>query len=148
MVSCFKFSKACRTCEMLTAIVKALTQNSLLKHFQRNLNVVFATFGSMTMFKQQPLSFMQFSKYFFTQNNLLVIPNNILCFTCLYRSCFAQFETRKNRGKHNFEKQYCCRNYSDDVYQCLNTDQILLRIHKIDNNNSFFQRNTGNQKFF
>ena len=102
-------------------------------HGQKNcayafLKVVSATFEPITMFKQQSLSFQVVSKTFLTQNYLLVIPNNIFRFTCLYRCCLAHFKRRDNRGKHNFEKQYCCGNYSDDAYQCLNTDQILLKI--------------------
>ena len=80
------------------------------------------------MFKQQSLSFHVVSKTFITQNYLFVIPSNILRFTCLYRSCLAHFKARDNRGKHNFETQYCYGNCFDDVYQCLNTDQILLKI--------------------
>ena len=91
------------------------------------LKVVSAIFGSITRFKRQS-SFHVVPKTFTTQNHLFVIPNKILRFTCLYRSCLAHFKTRDNRGKHNFKKQYCCGNYSDDVYQCLNTDQISLKI--------------------
>ena len=97
------------------------------------LKVASATFEPITMFKQQSLSFHLVSKTFIKQNYLFVIPNNILHFTCLYRSCLAHFKTRDNRDKHNFEKQYCCENYSDDVYQCPNTDQILLKIQHFDN---------------
>ena len=75
-----------------------------------------ATFGSMTMFKQQSLSFHVVSKIFIAQNYLFGIPNKILRVTFLYRSRLAQFKTRDNRGKLSFEKQYCCGNYSDDVY--------------------------------
>ena len=74
------------------------------------------------MFKQQSLSLHVVSKIFITQNYLPVIHTNILRFTCL-----AQFKTIDNLGKHNFEK-HCCENYSDDLYQCLNMDQILLKI--------------------
>ena len=91
------------------------------------LKVVPATFEPITMFKQLSLSFHVASKTFITQSYLFVIPNNILRFTCL-----AHFKTRDNQGKHNFKIQYCCWNYSDDVCQCLNTDQILLIIQYFD----------------
>ena len=84
------------------------------------------------MFKQQSLSFHVVSKTFITQNYLFVIPKNILPFTCLYRSCLAHFKTRDNQGKLNFEKQYYCGNNSDDMCQCLNTDQIILKIQCFD----------------
>ena len=80
------------------------------------LKVASATFGSITMFKQQPLLFHVVSKTFITQNYLFVILIIILCFTFLCRYCLAYFKTRDNRGKNNFEKQYCCGNYSVDVY--------------------------------
>ena len=96
------------------------------------LKVVSASFGPMAMFEQQSLSFHVVSKTFITQNYLFVILNNILGFTCLYLSCLAHFKTRDNRGKHNFDKQYYCGSYSDDVCQCLNTDQILLNMQHFD----------------
>ena len=99
-----------------------------------SLKVVFGTFGPIKMFKKQSLSFHVVSKTFITQNYLFVIPSNILRFSCLYRSFLAHFNPRDNRGKHDFEKQYYCGNYSDDVYQCLNTDQILLKIQYFDHN--------------
>ena len=70
------------------------------------LKIVSTTFGPIAMSKLQSLSFHVVSKTFIRQNYLFVIPNNILRFTCLYRSCVAHFKTRDNRGKHNFEKQY------------------------------------------
>ena len=98
------------------------------------LKVVSATFRPIKMFKKQSLSFHVVSKTFITQNYLFVIPSNILRFSCLYRSFLAHFKPRDNRGKHDFEKQYYCGNYSDDVYQFLNTDQILLKIQYFDHN--------------
>ena len=105
----------------------------------RNLKIVSATFKRITIFKQQSLSFHVVSKTFITQNYLFVIPNHILCFTCPYHSYLAHFKTSDNRGKHNFEKQYCGGNYSDDLYQCLNTDQILLKIQYFDDSRRRFQ---------
>ena len=89
----------------------------LLKN--HSLKVVSATFGPIKMFEKQSLSFHVVSKTFITQNYLFVIPSNILRFSCLYRSFLAHFKPRDNRGKHDFEKQYYCGNYSDDVCQCL-----------------------------
>ena len=104
----------------------------LLKN--HSLKVVSATFGPIKMFEKQSLSFHVVSKTFITQNYLFVIPSNILRFSCLYHSFLAHFKPRDNRGKHDFEKQCYCGNYSDDVYQCLNTDQILLKIQYFDHN--------------
>ena len=78
--------------------------------------------------KEQSLSFPVVFKIFIFTKLLFSIPNKILRFILLYCSFLVKFKTRDDRGKHNFEKQYCCGNYSDDVYQCLNTDQILLKI--------------------
>ena len=50
---------------------------------------VTATFGPITIFKQQSLSFHVVSKTFITQNYLVFITRSILCFSCLYRSCLA-----------------------------------------------------------
>ena len=86
------------------------------------------------MFKQHSLSFHVVSKTFITQNYLFVIPSNILRFSSLYRSCLVHFKPRDNRGKHDFGKQYYCGNYSHDICQCLNTDQILLKIQYFDDN--------------
>ena len=100
------------------------------------LKVVSATFRPIKMFKKQSLSFHVVSKTFITQNYLFVIPSNILRFSCLYRSFLAHFNPRDNRGKHDVEKQYYCGNYFNDVYQCLHTDHILLKIQY------FFYHNT------
>ena len=99
-----------------------------------DLKVLSATFGPINMFKKQWLSFHVVSKTFITQNYLCVIPSNILRFSCLYRSFLAHFKPRDNRGKHDFEKQCYCGNYSHNVYQCLNTDQVLLKIQYFDHN--------------
>ena len=107
---------------------------SALNNLYFSLKVVSATFGPITMFKQQSSSFHVVSKSFITQNYLFVIPSNILSFSWLYRSCLAHFKSRDNRGKHNFEKQSFCGNYFDDVCQCLSTDQILLKIQYFDHN--------------
>ena len=98
------------------------------KMFIRNLKVAYSSFRSVTMFKQQSLSFYIISKTFITKNYISVIPNNILRFTFPNNFCLAHFETSDNWSKHNFEKHYCCGNYSDDIYQCPKTDQILLKI--------------------
>ena len=76
------------------------------------------------MFKEQALSFHVVSKTL--RKITFAIPNNILL------SCLVDFKTRGNRGEHNFEKQYYCGNYSDDVCQSFNTDQILLKIQYFD----------------
>ena len=72
-----------------------------------------------------------------TQNYLVVIFSNFLRFSCLYCSCLAQlldiFSPEISR-QAQFWKKYYCRNYSDDVCQCLNTEQILLRIQYFDHN--------------
>ena len=91
------------------------------------LKVVSATFWPITMFKGQSLLFHVVSETLITQNYLLVIPNNVVRFTCLL-SLLSHFKTKDDRGKHNFEKQYYCGNYSDDVCQGLNTDRFLLKI--------------------
>ena len=90
------------------------------------LKAVSATFWPITMFKEQSLLFHVVCETLITQSYLFVIPNNDLRFTCLYRSCHIL--RRDDRGKHNFEKQYYCGNYSDDVCQGLNTDRFLLKI--------------------
>ena len=51
------------------------------------LKVVSATFWPITMFKGQSLLFHVVSETLITQNYLFVIPNNVVRFTCLYRSC-------------------------------------------------------------
>ena len=118
---------------------KPTTYNSIKKWasswmFCNPLKAVSATFASIKMFKKQSLSFYVVSKTFITQNYLFVIPGNILRFSCLCRSFLAHFKPRDNRGKHDFQKQYNCGNNSDDVYQCLKTDQILLKIQYFDHN--------------
>ena len=72
------------------------------------LKAASATFAPITMFKQQSLSFHIVSKTFITQNFLVFISSNILCFSCLCAFClalFACFQARDNRGKHNFENE-------------------------------------------
>ena len=123
----FPVIRLCRN--WLKVIVENLSTSTLSF---LSLKVVSATFGPITMFKEQSLSFHVVFKIFITQNYLFVIPNNIRHFTCLYHSCLAHFKVRDNRGTHNFEKQCYCGNYSDDVCQCLNTDQILLNIQYFD----------------
>ena len=95
---------------------------------------VSATFGPMKMFKKKSLSFHVVSKTFIAQNYLSVIPSDILHFFCLNRSFLAHFKSRDNRDKHVFEKHYYCGDYSDDVCQCLNTDQIFLKIQNFCHN--------------
>ena len=98
------------------------------------LKVVSTTSGPIKMFEKHSLLFHVISKAFTIQNYLFVIPSNNFRFSCLYRLFHAHFKPKDNRGKHNFEKQYYCRNYSDYVYQCLNVDQILFKIQYLDRN--------------
>ena len=69
----------------------------------KSLKVVSATFGPITMFKQQSLSFV--SKIFMTHRYLVFILSNIFQFFCLYCSCLAHLQPRDIRGKHSFEKK-------------------------------------------
>ena len=129
ILTCVSFMQVKYNCYMLCK--NFLYKNCYLLY---KLKVLSATFGPIKMFKKQLFSFHVVSKTFITQNYLFVIPSNILHFSCLYCSFLAYFKPRDNRGKHDFEKQYYCGNYSDDVYQFLNTDQILLKIQYFDHN--------------
>ena len=75
------------------------------------------------MYKQQ-LSFHVVSKTFVTQNYLVFIPSNSICFSCPHCSflaCLAHFQPRDNQGKHNFEKEtnYILWDFPDDLCHCL-----------------------------
>ena len=79
------------------------------------------------MFKQHSLSFHVVCKTFITQNYLFVIPNNILRFPCLIALVLHILKQEIIEANTTL-KNYFCGNYSDDVYQCLNRDQMLLEI--------------------
>ena len=70
----------------------------------QELKVASATFGPMTMFKQQSSSFHVVSKTLITQNCLFVIPSNNLCFSCLNCCCLTHFQPKDNRCRQDFEK--------------------------------------------
>ena len=83
--------------------------------------------------------FMWLRKHY-TQNYFVFIPSNMLRFPCLYRSCFTPsctLLTQRWLRQTQFWKKYYCRNYSDDICQCLNTGHILLQIKYFDHNTVF-----------
>ena len=55
------------------------------------------------MFKQQSLSFHVVSKTFITQINIQPISFTFHAFTAPVFKGYAHFQSRGNRGKHNFE---------------------------------------------
>ena len=85
------------------------------------LKVVSTTFGPITIFKQQSLLFHLLHKITFSSLSTTSFASLV------FIAFVLQILRRDSRSKHNFEKQYYCGNYSDDVYQCLSTDQILHR---------------------
>ena len=81
---------------LLQTILKI--SDSVNDRFFDILKVSCATFGAITMFKEQSLSFHLVSKTFITQNYLVFIPSNIYCFSVwlVERTWIA--------GKHLFQK--------------------------------------------
>ena len=79
------------------------------------LKAVSATFGPRTMFKQQSLSFHVVSKTFITQNYLVLISSNILCFSCLCPFCLALFACFQARANTILKKEDIGEKVSYDV---------------------------------
>ena len=91
---------------------------------EKVLKVVSTTFGPITMYKQQPLSFHVVPKTFITQNHLVFnsIPGTILRFFCVYCSCLARvahFQPEITEANILLKKNIIAGYYTDDVCQCL-----------------------------
>ena len=79
------------------------------------------------MLKDQSLSFHVVSKHLLHKITFLSFPTTSVALL-VFIALVLYILRRDNRGKHNFEKQNYRGTYSDNVCQCLNTDQILLKI--------------------
>ena len=68
-----------------------------------NLKVASATFGSITMFKEQSLSFHGVYIYYKQKIAFLSFPTTSFALL-VFIARHAHFQTRDDRGKHTFEK--------------------------------------------